>query len=239
MNPHPAPASLDLLPFSEAGALLNMVRDWLLLEQYPHPANARLRFYGWTEDAFTFGYAQRMAEVGRLLPPGVTAIRRPTGGGVVDHRHDLTYALVIPAPFPMAQAAPCAIYRQTHQSLAAALLQMGRTASLAPSPRAGSLPIGPAVCFSNPSPNDVICPQTGQKLGGAALKRTRQGVLLQGSIDRRRVPGPFPLLAERFASALGQALGCSLRKVEAPAYPKPVQSSLLDSLSDPLWTRTR
>jgi len=92
---------LDLLPHRTAGAAENMAADFLLLQRYPEPAHARFRHYDWRGPAFTFGYGQKIAyvrdQLAALAPgehPDLT--RRPTGGGVVDHRNDWTFALVIP-----------------------------------------------------------------------------------------------------------------------------------------------
>ena len=58
-----------------------------------------LRFFRWKGVGATFGYAQRIREVEKALPPGIgTAYtRRPTGGGIVPHLDDLTFACVFPA----------------------------------------------------------------------------------------------------------------------------------------------
>ena len=98
--------TLETLPVRTAGAAENMAADFLLLRRHPRPAVARFRHYGWRAPAFTFGYSQRIAFVreqlaaavaGEVRPPELC--RRPTGGGVVDHRDDWTYALVIPVSY--------------------------------------------------------------------------------------------------------------------------------------------
>ena len=94
---------LDLLPFRLGGAAENMAVDFLLLQRYPAADAARFRSYGWHRPAFTFGYSQALDFVRTQLPAGETPdlCRRPTGGGVVDHREDWTYALVIPRGHPL------------------------------------------------------------------------------------------------------------------------------------------
>ncbi|MCU6551020.1 lipoyl protein ligase domain-containing protein, partial [Klebsiella pneumoniae] len=90
--------TLDLLPTRTGGAAENMATDFLLLQRYSNETHARFRHYGWHRPAFTFGYSQKIAFVRAQLPADtpVELCRRPTGGGVVDHRDDWTYALVIP-----------------------------------------------------------------------------------------------------------------------------------------------
>lgn len=47
-----------------------------------------------------------------------------------------------------------------------------------------------SICFQKPTQCDVILNKTGQKIAGAAQKRSRQGIITQGSIDK----GSFPSL---------------------------------------------
>src|SRR6188768_1939316 len=99
---------LHTLPVRTAGAAENMALDFLLLQRYPTPAAARFRHYEWRTQAFTFGLSQAMDYIRANLPTAALAkeglphssgfdlCRRPTGGGLVDHRNDWTYGLVIP-----------------------------------------------------------------------------------------------------------------------------------------------
>ncbi len=91
---------LHALPVRTAGAAENMALDFLLLQRYPAPAAVRFRHYEWRTAAFTFGLSQRIDYVRAHLPPGGTfdLCRRPTGGGVVDHRNDWTYAWKVSLP---------------------------------------------------------------------------------------------------------------------------------------------
>ena len=52
---------------------------------------AAFRAYGWREPTITFGLSQPFTAVRTLLGEGdgiLRLVRRPTGGGVVDHRDD-------------------------------------------------------------------------------------------------------------------------------------------------------
>ena len=91
---------LHLLPARTAGAAENMAVDFLLLQRYPDETSARFRHYDWRAPAFTFGYGQKIAyvreQLAAILSSGVERVdpnalsvdltRRPTGGGVGDHR---------------------------------------------------------------------------------------------------------------------------------------------------------
>ena len=91
---------LEVLPERTGGAAENMATDFLMLQRYPTEGVARYRHYHWRSAAFTFGYSQKISFIRGQLPPGETfdLCRRPTGGGLVDHRDDWTYSLVIPSP---------------------------------------------------------------------------------------------------------------------------------------------
>ena len=84
-----------------------MAVDFLLLQRRPAPTAIRFRHYGWRNPAFTFGFGQKAAWVREHLPPGerFDICRRPTGGGIVDHRQDWTYTLVIPREHELWEAA--------------------------------------------------------------------------------------------------------------------------------------
>ena len=184
-----------------------------------------LRFYDWSTDAVTFGYGQRHADVlrytqSRGLPAATGCIvRRPSGGGIVDHRNDLTYAFALSADLPLSRLSPAKFYCLLHEALARALNTLSCPADLAPCARTatGSSHGGPAACFTDaPAPADVIAVDTRQKIAGAALRRSPDGVLAQGSIARRHLPPG--LTAERLEPAFSGALCQSFGFSEAEAF---------------------
>jgi lipoyl(octanoyl) transferase len=125
------PMSLHVLPVRTAGAAENMAVDFLLLSRYPEPAVPRFRHYEWRAPAATFGYSQKIEFVRANLPPGddrFDLCRRATGGGIVDHRTDWTYALVIPRSHPLYDEPAPRSYRAVHEGLAAVLVALGQPA---------------------------------------------------------------------------------------------------------------
>ena len=159
----------DSSPRTPAG---QMACDETLLHSCGTPV---LRVYRWTAPAVTFGYAQRLAAVeplARRLP----LMRRWSGGGMVFHGSDLTLALAIPASDAAASGSSREIYSAIHAGLLPAIQKSVPNARLV-------LPeecrCGP-VCFESPVAFDIIAGPS--KICGGALRRSKAGVLYQGSL---------------------------------------------------------
>ncbi len=178
-------ASRCLLWMDESrSACMNMAVDELLLEHAPEAGAPVLRFYGWNEPSASFGYSQPISAVTRT---GLTLVRRPTGGGVVYHDCDLTYTLAIPPGHPICGLDRMESYRAIHEPIMRAILRLGKGAHLAPD-LGEKHDRATLQCFVSPSPNDVIA-SDGVKLAGAAQRRTRNGILHQGSVSLKASPG--------------------------------------------------
>jgi lipoate-protein ligase A len=206
-----------VLPNRLGNAAENMALDFLLLQQYPDRENARFRHYGWHRPSFTYGYSQKIAWVRERLPKGGPwdICRRPTGGGVVDHRDDWTFALVIPRGHPLEELRAVESYRAVHEALAAALAEQGVPAVLK-QPSAGEIAHVPGLCFTQPEVYDVMHSGSGEKIAGAAQKRNKHGLLFQGSIWRPSVRAAMDW--ERFGDAFVSNLASTLTlpAVETP-----------------------
>ena len=235
--------NLEILPSRTAGAAENMAMDFLLLQRYPAADVPRFRHYGWRAPAFTFGYAQKIALVREQLPPGETfdLCRRPTGGGMVDHRDDWTYALVIPRGHPLEEARATQSYRIVHEALAAALAAQGAIVAL-------KLTVDetddttPGVCFQRAEVYDVIDPRTQAKIAGAAQKRNKRGLLCQGSISRAVVASAeidWDDFETEFARRLAAALGAGAQPVPWPEFNEDEASGLAEQYSSPEWIEYR
>jgi len=162
-------------------AAMNMAIDEALLETATAPT---IRFYGWRSPALSFGYFGKFSDVA-IHAAERDLVRRWTGGGIVFHGEDLTYSIVIPASDPAFEESSIAIYEKIHRALAHALNGVGKHAELAGSTRyADRTPqrgIPGNNCFANPVRADVM--MKGSKIAGAAQRRTRRGLLQQGSIQ--------------------------------------------------------
>jgi lipoate-protein ligase A len=174
-------------------AALNMAMDEVLTLTVQVPL---LRLYQWETPAVSFGYFQPWREVEPVLN-GRNAVRRWTGGGLVEHGEDLTYSLILPRAALHAagwdSASPW-LYARLHRLLKEAIERCGsETLVMAEE----GLAAGAGVCFAAPVVADLLSGKG--KVAGAAQRRTRSAVLHQGSIqaavDRSG-------LAETFASLL-------------------------------------
>jgi lipoate-protein ligase A len=244
---------LDILPERHGGAAENMATDFLLLKRYlaGRASHARFRHYGWHRPAFTFGYGQKIAYVRTQLPEGepVELSRRPTGGGIVDHRDDWTYTLVIPRAHPLYEAPAPRSYHAIHTAITDALRSLRQPVELKETcePVDGSegevcpADAGPTVCFKRPERYDVVHSFTGAKVAGAAQKRTKDGLLFQGSLARLSVEPSLDW--EAFQATLIDKISAVLALPAAetawPDFAEGELDGLIEQYAAPEWNEFR
>ena len=176
-------------------AALNMALDEVLLASCTGPL---LRVYRWVRPAVSFGYFGKVADV-EAAWPGREMVRRWTGGGSVPHGADVTYTLLVPRSCAFARRAPEESYRVIHEHLAALLAAHGAEVRVA---AVASAPVS-AACFENPARYDILAAEG--KVAGAAQRRTRAGLLHQGSIQGAARPADVGAqLGKTFAATLIQ-----------------------------------
>ena len=157
-------------------AALNMAWDETLLENVASSGVPILRTYGWTEAAATFGYFQAYDQIAAWTPLR-PLIRRPTGGGLVQHDRDWTYCLAVPPGHWWYELKAAESYKHVHEWLRLSFAELGLETSLAPAPD----PAGPGQCFIGAETSDLLC--RGRKIAGAAQRRNKLGLLIQGSVQ--------------------------------------------------------
>jgi lipoyl(octanoyl) transferase len=186
--------ALNVYNGAEHSAATNMAIDEALLETASTPL---IRFYRWKSPALSFGYFGKFADVAEYVGER-DLVRRWTGGGIVFHGEDLTYSIVIPATDAAFEESSVSIYEKIHSALRDALLAIGKEAVVAAvADRGTGISDAGYSCFANPVRADVIL--NGRKIAGAAQRRTRAGLLHQGSIQRVDLGNG---LAERFVCEL-------------------------------------
>jgi lipoate-protein ligase A len=194
MSPVPKPcrkATWLLLQSGPCDPAFNMALDEALLEAMPRLGQPVLRFYGWTQPAASFGYFQKFSEVeeamGRddfhVVPDfgrGGTRphlVRRPTGGGIVPHDADWTYSLAFPTSHQWYSLRAQESYCRVHEWIQAAFVRLEVSTELASCCRKAV----PGQCFAGHERSDLLW--HGKKIAGAAQRRTRMGLLIQGSVQ--------------------------------------------------------
>ena len=231
---------LHTLPVRTAGAAENMALDFLLLQRYPAPEVARFRHYDWRTQAFTFGLSQAMDYIRANLPAGenLDLCRRPTGGGLVDHRNDWTYCLVIPRAHALFEAPATQAYRDVHAALAAAMQALGEPVALQETRHPTEE--GPTICFERPELYDVLNTATGAKIAGAAMKRNKNGLLLQGSIEKSRVgPIDWDKFQKQFEAEVAKTLNATPTPTPWPELNESEVEGLVEQYSSPEWMEHR
>ena len=175
----------------------NMAVDQWLLETAETPI---LRVYRWSPGWGSFGFFVPLNDA-EVHSPDRSWVRRWTGGGIVDHARDWTYTVVDPGRDGLAGLRGAASYRVIHEALANALRSGGHEVVFAPADE----PSRGGDCFSQPVEHD-LCDRSGKKISGAGQRRTKHGLLHQGSLAVVGDDG----LATRFASALAKQVECAL-----------------------------
>jgi lipoate-protein ligase A len=235
--------NLHVLPHRSGGAAENMALDFLLLQRYPQLA-ARFRHYDWQRPAFTFGYAQKIGTVREHLAAlageeRFDLCRRPTGGGIVDHRDDWTYTVIIPRGHPLEELRATQSYREVHEALATALRAQGVPAVTKASRDEAATPEG--ICFERAEVHDVVHAESGAKIAGAAQKRNKQGLLFQGSIWKPATGATvdWEKFETDFAQALALMLGGAVEPVPWPDLNEDEISGLIENYSSAEWMEFR
>lgn len=207
----------------------NMAVDELLLELAPRLGGVLLRVYGWDRPAVSIGRAQRCPEPAA----GVTTVRRPTGGGLVRHQGDLTYTVVVPPDHPIGKLSRPESYRAFHAAMQSGFDVETRLAET------GSEPADRAAmqCFVSPSRDDLLSPE-GAKYAGAAQRRTRNGILHQGSIRLDVAGGDRAELTKKLLAAFARHFNAAFERWTVPEdFREQAERLVLEKYASTDWNR--
>lgn len=162
-----------------ASAQLNMDSDYARLMSLTAHSSPFLRFYQWEKPSFTYGYftvPDKWLELEKLEEAGFDSGRRPTGGGVLFHTHDLAFSLLIPQGHPLLSENTLANYHLVNSLVQTSLKNKYALDSTLLKPQQGSS----SFCMAEPTVYDVMIGN--KKVGGAAQRRTKTGLLHQGTL---------------------------------------------------------
>jgi lipoate-protein ligase A len=177
-----------------------MAFDELLAQELPQDS-VFARFFNWADiPSATFGYAQFESSVrAQLAGLGIQEYtRRPTGGGIVPHKEDLTFSLCFRQE---GNIRPADIYGTLHKAVKEEFIKAGLALAAYDKqsdyrPAAGGVS---ASCFANPVADDLLGPGGAKVLGGA-IRRFGDCILYQGSLQLKNARGN-----ETFKKALTEA----------------------------------
>jgi lipoate-protein ligase A len=178
-----------------------------------------LRFYGWTDGASSFGYFQKFSEIERatLLRP---LVRRPTGGGLVPHDADWTYSLAFPTNHEWYSTSAVESYRRIHDWIQIAFAELKVSTELAPCCRKSE----PGQCFAGYEKFDLLW--QGKKIAGAAQRRSKLGLLIQGSVQ----PPPVSIMRDDWEAAMRKVGAKILEAAWLGWKPDPELAARVDGL---------
>jgi lipoyl(octanoyl) transferase len=239
------PNSFLILPFLREPAPVNMATDLWLFQDYPDASQARFRHFEWNRPSVTFGYGQDFSWVlEETKCAEVDLCRRPTGGGIVKHGGDWTYSLVFPPSHPVCEDSASEVYLHVHRAISVSLAKCGADTNLLPCKGDGcsSKPrkVIPGQCFLEPVARDVILSATDSKIAGAAIKRTRAGLLLQGTIDMQAIPDvDWHFFETLFLAELSAYLSAEPELAEWPQSFESSRKAYVEQFTSTGWLRER
>jgi lipoate-protein ligase A len=173
---------LDTPPLDVYG---QMAVDELLVPQNPAQDICMARFFNWEgiKPSATFGYAQFEDTAARQIKAaGIQEYtRRPTGGGVVIHKDDLTFSLFF---MRASSIRPAEIYSGLHKTIKEEFLKNNLALAAYDKgseyrPAVGGVSLN---CFTNPVSDDLL-DNEGNKVLGGAIRRFGGSVLYHGSLQ--------------------------------------------------------
>jgi len=170
-----------------------------------------LRLYTWNPPALSIGYFQDTESplIEEYLKKGYPLVRRPTGGLAVLHEDEMSYSMtgvLAKDGFPVNRQEA---YRQAHESIRTALLDLGFEAKLSREQEPGT---NNAFCSASWLPYDIILEHKG-KIGGSAQRKSGKVLLQHGSISLpEEVDRDY--LGDKIAENFGKVLGIELNQQE-------------------------
>lgn len=164
-----------------------MQKDRDLLHAMAGETSPILHLYDWNPASITYGYfldPKKFFSQEGLDAHGVAIARRPTGGGIIFHLWDLAFSALVPASHPKFSQNTLENYAYINEAVLQAVqafLQMKTGLGLTPVDGDLLTPHSQYFCMAKPTKYDVMF--AGRKVAGAAQRKTKEGLLHQGSIS--------------------------------------------------------
>jgi len=258
------PWKLLIEPVPQPGAW-NMAVDEFLFRRAEASAATYLRFYQWDRPTASLGYSQETAKVIDVefcRRRGIGIVRRLTGGKVVLHDREITYAVASSDTSVFSETLRDS-YRLISRALMRGLELMGLVPDMAAtSPEAYIRGVMP--CFALPARDEIEI--NGRKIIGSAQKRAGAAFLQHGSIPLEKDegllasvtspaavppdgtgmtslaealgrPADFSWAVERFGRGFAEFFGVAFEPIELEAADREAVANIRDSrYATDAWT---
>lgn len=175
----------------KSSASFIMERDAQLLENLEQ--TPILHFYEWAHDSATYGCFTKPEDylnMQRASELKLDLAKRPTGGGIVFHICDFAFSLLLPANHPKFSINTLDNYALVNEAVIKTIQDLQEVQPIL-LPEEG-IPLDfscKAFCMAKPTKYDVM--MQGRKVGGAAQRRTKKGLLHQGTICVATLPTSY------------------------------------------------
>lgn len=173
-------ATFTLIRSPQASAKENMRIDHMLFEQFKQSQHPFLRTYSWKR-GLTYGASQSFSEVAHLCAiqnEEPNHAKRLTGGGILYHGHDISYAFAIPTALVKGLSV-----KASYEALCRFLLEFYASLGLFAQFACECRDISPSqspFCQEGFEAYDILINH--QKIGGNAQRRSKAGIFMHGSI---------------------------------------------------------
>ena len=169
-----------------------MTKDFELLNQLDSDSPMILHLYEWATPSLTYGYfinPNTHLNLEVLQKEGIAFAKRPTGGGIIFHLCDFAFSLLIPAHYPCIKINPLDNYYYINRQISNIVRQLTQkedSIELLKQSNPFTHSKVDAFCMAKPTQYDIIL--EGKKIGGAAQRKTKKGILHQGSLSLKPLP---------------------------------------------------
>lgn len=194
-------------------AAMNMAVDEFLMGSQERPESEPvLRFYSWERPSITIGYfqdAESIEKKWRCRERNIPLVRRPTGGGLVQHGNDLTFSLALKCPSVFLPGDVKSSYLNINGVLIEGLKEIFKPLDFADCktltrPRGQ----GELICFESPSCYDLML--DGKKVGGSSQRRRSGAMLHQAALF---LSADREAMIQKIVGAFGRQWGIKFNEI--------------------------
>ena len=174
---------IDVLDDGVKSCQEHMAKDEALLKDAQSLQKPLLRFYAWKRPSVTFGHfidPYKHLNKDALEKHSVDIAKRSTGGGILFHHYDFSFSILYPHDYPDLSNHVIDNYALVNNKVLKSLEVLDASYK-------ESISLWPTYntevqnfCMAKPTQFDLI--YNGKKIGGAAQRRTKMGLLHQSSI---------------------------------------------------------